>query len=89
MLSLFAQTNFDLEHTVNELSLTVIWVAAALLVPLVLIGMWVVKKNHKRLMKPAYMLIVFVVASATLTVSSATVYLNLKSPTGGPVGRSR
>jgi hypothetical protein len=85
MLSLFAQTNFDLEHTVNELSLTVIWAAAALLVPLVLVGVWAVRKKHKRLLRPIYMLIVFVVASATLTVTSATVYLNVKSPTGGPV----
>jgi hypothetical protein len=85
MSLLFASSAADLENTLNELSINVVMAAVVLLVLLVAASMWAVKKRKNKLKKPLFLLILLVVASTTLTISSATVYLNVKSDTGGPV----
>lgn len=76
----------DLEAVINQLSLNAILIGGALLVVLVFLAIWVNKrKKLKNLKKPVFILIVAVVITTTLTISSATVYLNVKSATGGPV----
>lgn len=75
----------NLEETVNQLSVTTVLVASVLLVALVLGGMWVTKHKKKALKFPIFLAISIVVVGTTLTISGSTVYLNIKSATGGPV----
>lgn len=82
---LFAADTTDLEHTISQLSINTVYTATALLVLLVILSVWAVHKNKKRLKKALYILIATVVGSATLLISGATIYLNLNSATGGPV----
>lgn len=79
----FAAT--DLEESINQLSVTTVLIASVLLILLVGAAMRVVKHKKKFLMLPTFLAIVIVVSGTTLTISGATVYLNIKSATGGPV----
>lgn len=84
MLNIFANTP-DLEHTISELSKSTVFIASALLIILVILSIWAVRKNKKKLFKPLYISIAVVAAGATIIISGATVYLNVRSATGGPV----
>lgn len=85
----FAQTatKIDLEQVVNNLSLTVVGAASVGLVILVTIVILLSKHkkawNHYKAV--LFFLISAIVACTTLTISGATVYLNVKSAAGGPV----
>lgn len=85
MQQLLTLATADLEETINNLSLLTVLVASVLLVALVLLAMWAIKRKKKLLKLPIFLAIVIVVAVTTLTISGATVYLNVKSATGGPV----
>lgn len=84
MLNIFANTQ-DLEHTISQLSKNTVFIAAALLVILVILSIWAVRSGKKKLFKPLYVSIIVVASAATLIISGATVYLNVRSATGGPV----
>lgn len=84
MINIFATTQ-DLELTISELSKNTVFIGAALLLILVIASIFAVRKNKKKLFKPLYISIAVVATAATLIISGATVYLNLKSATGGPV----
>lgn len=75
----------DLESSVNQLSTNVVLIASVLLIALVLIAMWVTKSKKKKLKLPVFVAIAAVVTITTCTISGATIYLNVKSATGGPV----
>lgn len=75
----------DLEQTISELSTNTVLAASVLLIILIALSVWAVRKNRKRLKLPLYIMIAFVVGVSTITISAATVYLNLNSATGGPV----
>jgi hypothetical protein len=85
MLSLFASGAADLEHSINQLSVNTVYAATALLLALVVISMWSVRKRKKHLHMPLFISMMVVIISTTLTISASTVYLNVKSATGGPV----
>lgn len=75
----------DLESSVNTLSTTTVTIACVLMVIFVLLALWVTKNKKKKLKLPIFIGMVLVIASTTLTISGATIYLNVKSATGGPV----
>jgi hypothetical protein len=76
----------DLEETINRISLITVLAASVLLVILVLLAMKVVKNKKKKMWKaPVFFAILIVVVGTTLTISGSTVYLNIKSATGGPI----
>lgn len=76
----------DLEETINRVSIVTVIVASVLLIILVIMAMKVVKNKKKKLWKaPIFLAIVIVVIGTTLTISGSTVYLNIKSATGGPI----
>lgn len=75
----------DLEGAVNQLSTNTVIAACVLLLLLVIASVWVVKRKKKKLFLPVFATIVLVVVSTTAIISGATVYLNIKSATGGPV----
>lgn len=85
MLQNFASST-DLEATVNQLSTNTVLAGSVLLVLFVILAI-LVNKNKKRakFKLPVFVAIVAVVTATTLTISGATVYLNVKSATGGPV----
>lgn len=74
----------DLEATLSGLSLTVTAVGAVLVILLLVLAAALNNKVPK-VKLPLFMAIVVVIAGTTLTISGSTVYLNLKSVTGGPV----
>ncbi|HEU5187408.1 MAG TPA: hypothetical protein VFT87_02800 [Candidatus Saccharimonadales bacterium] len=75
----------DLESSVNQLSTNVVLFASILLIALVLLALWVTKAKKKKLKLPVFVAMALLVTSTTLTISGATIYLNIKSATGGPV----
>lgn len=85
MQSLLVLATSDLEESINNLSLITVIVASVLLILLVLAAMWANKRKKKLLKLPLFLAILIVVTGTTLTISGATVYLNVKSATGGPV----
>ncbi len=75
----------DLEESINSLSITVVVAAVILLTVLVLLALFITKRKKKQFKLPVFLAIIIVVVGTTLTISGSTVYLNLKSATGGPV----
>lgn len=75
----------DLETSVNQLSTNTVLVASVLLVLLVVVAIWATKNKKKKFKLPLFISIVLVVVVTTLTISGSTIYLNVKSATGGPV----
>lgn len=84
MLNILANTP-DLEHTISQLSKNTVFIGSALLIVLIILSVWAVRKNKKKLFKPLYISIAVVAVVVTLIISGATVYLNVRSATGGPV----
>jgi len=84
MYTVFAQID-DLEHAISQLSFRTVVTATVLVIILTLISIWAVRKRKQKLYKPLYILMAAIVAAATLTISGATIYLNVNSATGGPV----
>lgn len=83
MLTTIATT--DLETSINSLSTNTVLAATITLLLLVVAAMWAVKKKKKKLKLPIFILMLITIVGTTLTISGATVYLNVKSATGGPV----
>lgn len=79
----FAAT--DLEASINSLSTNTVLAATILLIALVFVASWAVKKKKKRLKAPIFILMLLTIVGTTLTISGATVYLNTQSASGGPV----
>lgn len=78
----------DLETFIANLSVTVVVVGSILVLLLVAIAAGIAKSRKKKtqaLKLPLFVAIVVVVLGTTFTISGGTVYLNLKSATGGPV----
>lgn len=78
----------DLETFIANLSVTVVVVGSLLVLLLVAIAAAIGKSRKKKtqaLKLPIFVAIVVVVLGTTLTISGGTVYLNVKSATGGPV----
>jgi hypothetical protein len=78
----------DLETFIGSLSVTVTVVGSLLVLLLVAIAAAIGKSRKKKtqaLKLPIFVAIVVVVLGTTFTISGGTVYLNLKSATGGPV----
>jgi len=78
----------DLETFIANLSVTVVVVGSILVVLLVVIAASIAKSRKKKtqaLKLPLFVAIVVVVLGTTFTISGGTVYLNVKSATGGPV----
>lgn len=82
-ISYFA--NEDLETLINNLSLNTVLIGSAILILLVALAIWVVKGKHKKLKMPLFVAIIAVISATTLMISGSTVYLNVKSASGGPV----
>lgn len=80
-------TNFaaaDLEKTISDLSISVVSGGSVALIVLVILAILFSQKRPS--IKPVlFGLILLIVVGTTLTISGATVYLNVKSATGGPV----
>ncbi len=74
----------DIEKSVSDLSVSVV-VAAALFLMVLIVTATLTHERWPQLKLPLFVLIAIVVVSTTLTISGATVYLNVKSATGGPV----
>lgn len=74
----------DLEATISNLSTTAVFAGSAALILLVVLAILLNKKapGFKPLL---FGLIVVIVMGVTLTISGGTIYLNVKSATGGPV----
>lgn len=81
---LAASDTADLETTISSLSVRAITIGTILLIVLVMVAVAVIQKRAK-LKLPLFIAIATVVAATTLTISGATIYLNVKSATGGPV----
>jgi hypothetical protein len=78
----------DLETFISNLSVTVVVVGSVLVLLLVAIAAAIGKSRKKKTQAfklPVFVAIVVVVLGTTLTISGGTVYLNVKSATGGPV----
>jgi len=75
----------DLEQQISSLSLRVIAVSAISLILLIITASQFANKKHPKLKKPLFSLIVFVVTVGTATLFGSTIYLNVKSDSGGPV----
>jgi len=82
MLTLFGAE--DLETTLSNVSLTVTIVGAALVITLLILAATFNNKFPK-VKLPLFVAIVVVVIGTTITIGGNTIFLNLKSVTGGPV----
>lgn len=81
----FSFATTDLESSINSLSTQTVLAASVLLLILVFAAMWTVKKKKKKLKAPIFILMLLTIVGTTLTISGATVYLNMRSASGGPV----
>lgn len=81
----YIATANDLEQQISALSLRVVAVATVLLIILVLMAGLFANKKHKNIKTPLFTLIVGIIVSTSLTLFGATIYLNTKSDSGGPV----
>ena len=75
----------DLEQQIASLSLRVILASSILLIIFITIASLFANKKHKYLKKPLFFMIVFVIMVGTGTLFGSTIYLNVKSDSGGPV----
>ncbi|HSE29199.1 MAG TPA: hypothetical protein VLA77_01275 [Candidatus Saccharimonadales bacterium] len=75
----------DLEGAVSHLSTNSVLIACILLLLLVIASVIVVKRKKKKLFLPVFSAIAVIVISTTAIISGSTIYLNVKSATGGPV----
>lgn len=75
----------DLEQQIASLSLRVILASSILLIILIAIASLFANKKHKYLKKPLFFMIVIIVMIGTGTLFGSTIYLNVKSDSGGPV----
>jgi hypothetical protein len=77
----------DLEQDINRLSTRTVLIAAAALVVLVVAA--IMLRKHKKLAAmsrvPLFTLMVFTIVTTTLALFSSTIYLNVRSDSGGPV----
>lgn len=78
-------TTVDLEQQIASLSLRVILASSILLIIFIIIASLFANKKHKYLKKPLFFMIVFVIMVGTGTLFGSTIYLNVKSDSGGPV----
>lgn len=83
-LNIIAST-VDLEQQIASLSLRVILASSVLLIILIVVASLFANKKHKHLKNPLFFMIVFVIMVGTGTLFGSTIYLNVKSDSGGPV----
>lgn len=81
----YIASTVDLEQQISSLSLRVIAASSIVLIILILVSSLFANKKHKQLKKPLFALIVFVITVGTGTLFGSTIYLNVKSDSGGPV----
>lgn len=74
----------DLEDEIATISANSTMIAAALLVVLVIIGA-LTRDRLPKLKLPLFIMIAFIMSSSFLFLAGSTIYLNVKSDTGGPV----
>lgn len=75
----------DLEQRIASTSIRVILACSILLVLFIILASLFANKKHPQLKKPLFISIVFVVLVGSITLFGSTIYLNLKSDSGGPV----
>lgn len=76
----------DLEAQIGELSVNAVLIASVLLVVLlVLAGLVINDKDKHHIKKPLFILITLTIVIPTFIMAGSTVYLNVKSESGGPV----
>lgn len=83
-LNNFAST-IDIEQRIASVSLRVIIASSILLAIMLVIASMFANKKHKHLKTPLFTAIVFVILVGTGTLFGSTIYLNVKSDSGGPV----
>lgn len=74
----------DLEDEIATMSANATWAAAIALIILIIISA-LTKERWPKLKLPLFISIAFVMSASFLFLAGATVYLNVKSDTGGPV----
>ena len=74
----------DLEDQITSLSANATWAAAISLIILVVIAA-LMKDKYPKLKLPLFIMIAFIMASSFLMLAGSTIYLNVKSDSGGPV----
>lgn len=75
----------DLEQRIASVSLRVIIASSILLTILLVLASLFANKKHKHLKTPLFASIVFIILVGTGTLFGSTIYLNVKSDSGGPV----
>lgn len=74
----------DLEHTINQLSVNAVWIGSIIIIAAIIIAVLCANRTPK-IKLPLFMIILVTTIGTTLTISGGTVYLNVRSATGGPV----
>lgn len=85
MLSFLTSSEADLEHSLHQFSVRTVLVAVVLMFILIPLSIWAVRKGKNVLKLPLFVAIIAVVAVTTFTLVAGTIYLNVRSATGGPV----
>jgi hypothetical protein len=85
MLSFLSSSEADLEHSIHQFSTKTVVVAVVLMLILVPLSIWAVRTGKNKLKAPLFWLMVAIVAITTFTLTAGTIYLNVRSETGGPV----
>lgn len=80
----FLASTGDLEQDITRLAIRVVLASAAALVILILVA-GLTKNKYDHLRTPLFLLISFVIIAATGTLFGSTIYLNVRSDSGGPV----
>ena len=75
----------DLEQQISSTSVRVVIASTILLIVLLSIASLFANKKHKHLKAPLFALIVSVMLFGSFTLLGSTIYLNIKSDSGGPV----
>jgi len=85
-LQLLAQSTTDLEGDISSFSLRAVLIASLVLIVLLAIASQVVKnKKYKVLKLPLFVAIVSTIVLPSFLLMGSTVYVNVKSESGGPV----
>lgn len=76
----------DLEAQIGELSINAVLIATVLLVVLLVLASIVINdKDKHHIKKPLFILITLTIVIPTFIMAGSTIYLNVKSESGGPV----
>lgn len=75
---------FDLEREISSLSVRSVLIGTLVLTTLVTVGA-LIRSRLPKLKAPIFLLMVGTVLTTTIILAASTIYLNLKSSSGGPV----